>query len=366
MTEQKLDLVVVIMAGGVGTRFWPLSTNDIPKQFLNLFGDRTMLQKSFDRISDLVPPERILVLTNEAFVPIVSEQLPRIPAENIIGEPMRRDTAAAVTLAAVLCRRRFGNPVIATLTADHLIEPVALFQETLLSAARRAANGNALYTFGIEPTYPATGYGYLERGAQVANDDGNDDGLEHFKLLRFKEKPDLETALKYIESGRFYWNSGMFVWTADAILKEIEQHLPSHAKALSGAAVFDQTPQWGQAIREAFGSLDRVSIDFGVMEKAKNVCCVASRFSWSDVGGWLALKSHLPEDEAGNCCLGKPVTLDATDNLVFCEDPDETIMLIGVKDLVIVRAGAGTLIAHKDRTEEVKKLVEAMEEESSE
>jgi mannose-1-phosphate guanylyltransferase len=357
MKEERLDLVVVIMAGGAGTRFWPLSTEERPKQFLDLFGDRTLLQKSFDRVSTLVPPERILVLTNAAFVSIVKEQLPQIPAENIIGEPIRRDTAAAVGLAAVLCRRRFGNPVIATLTADHLIEPVALFQKTLLSAARRAADDNALYTFGIEPTYPATGYGYLERGLQI----GDDDGIERFRLLRFKEKPDLETARRYVESGRYYWNSGMFVWTVDAILKEIEIHLSNHAIVLSSAAAFDQTPQWDQALKAAFESLHAVSIDFGVMEKAQNVCCVASGFSWSDVGGWLALKSYLPEDEAGNCCRGKAMTLDATDNLVFCEDAKETVVVIGVKDLVIVRAGSRTLITHKDRTEDLKKLVQAME-----
>lgn len=357
MKGHNLDLVVVIMAGGAGTRFWPLSTAEKPKQFLNLFGDRTLLQKSFDRVSDLVPPERTLVLTNAAFVSIVKEQLPQIPVQNIIGEPIRRDTAAAVGLAAFLCRIRFGNPIIATLTADHLIEPVALFQKTLLSAARRAANNHALYTFGIEPAYPATGYGYLERGVQIADDHG----IEHFHLVRFKEKPDVETARQYVESGRFYWNSGMFVWTADAILKQIEIHLPSHARALSRAAAFDQTPEWDHALRVAFESLQTVSIDFGVMEKAQNVCCVASRFSWDDVGGWLALKSWLPEDEAGNYCRGKTTTLDATDNLVFCKDPRETVVLIGVKDLVIVRAGSMTLITHKDRTEDLKKLVQAME-----
>ena len=356
MNENELDIVVVIMAGGAGTRFWPLSTEERPKQFLDLFGDRTLLQKSFDRVSSLVPPERILVLTNAAFVSIVKEQLPHVPVENIIGEPTRRDTAAAVALAAVLCRRRFGNPVIATLTADHLIEPVDLFQETLLSAARRAANDNALYTFGIEPTYPATGYGYLERGLQIADDDG----IEHFHLVRFKEKPDLETARQYIESGRFYWNSGMFVWTADAILKEIETHLPNHAKALFDAVAFDKTPQWNHALKAAFESLHAVSIDFAVMEKAQNVCCVASKFSWRDVGGWLALRSCLPEDETGNYCRGKTLTLDATDNFVFCEDPEDTTVLIGVKDLVIVRAGPLTLITHKDRAEDLKKLVQTM------
>jgi mannose-1-phosphate guanylyltransferase len=357
MKEQKHDLVVVIMAGGVGTRFWPLSTDETPKQFLHLFGDRTLLQQSFDRVSNLVPPERILVLTNAAFVSMVKEQLPEIPAENIIGEPMRRDTAAAVCLAAWLCRKRFGNPVIVTLTADHLIEPVSVFQKTLLSAVHKAADGDALYTFGIEPTYPATAYGYLERGMQIC-DDG---GIKHFQLLHFKEKPHRDIAREYVESGSFYWNSGMFVWTADAILREMAMHLPNHVEVLSSVVDFDQTPEWDAALKGAFQSLQRVSIDFGVMEKAQKVCCVASGFSWKDVGGWPALKSCLPQDEAGNCCRGRPMTLDATNNLVFCEDPEETVILIGVEDLVIVRAGTRTLITHKDRTEEVKELVEALD-----
>jgi mannose-1-phosphate guanylyltransferase len=361
MNEQELDLVVVIMAGGVGTRFWPLSTTEMPKQFLDLFGGRTLLQQSYDRVANLVSPERILVLTNATFVSIVKEQLPEIPAENIIGEPARRDTAAAVGLAAFLCQRRFGNPVIVTLTADHLIEPVDLFRKTLLSAATKAAKENVLYTFGVVPTYAATGYGYLERGAHM----GDDGGIEHFKLLRFKEKPDLETALEYVESGQFYWNSGMFVWATDVIIAELEKHLPDHAKALSRAVSFDKTPQWEKALKEAFESLGRVSIDFGLMEKAEKVCCVASNFSWNDVGGWLALKSCLADDEAGNCCRGKALMLDATGNLVFCQDPDETVMLVGVDDLVIVRAGGKTLITHKDRTEEIKTLVEGMGEESS-
>ncbi len=359
MKEENLNLVVVIMAGGAGTRFWPLSTEERPKQFLDLFGDRTLLQKSFDRVSNLVPLERILVLTNAAFVSIVKGQLPQIPVENIIGEPIRRDTAAAVGLAAVLCRRRFGNPVMAILTADHLIEPVSVFQKTLLSAVSRAADSNVLYTFGIEPTHPATGYGYLERGLQI----DDEDGIKYFQLLRFKEKPDLETARQYVESGRFYWNSGMFVWTADAILKEIETHLPDHAKAFSRLTTLDGTPEWDHALQVAFESLQAISIDFGVMEKAQNVCCVASKFSWSDVGEWMALKRCLSKDETGNYCRGNVMMLDATDNLVFCEDPKETMVLIGIKDLVIVRAGSRTLITHKDRTEDLKKLVQAMENE---
>jgi mannose-1-phosphate guanylyltransferase len=357
MPSDELNLVGVIMAGGAGTRFWPLSTEEKPKQFLKLFGDRSLLQKSFDRIADLIPHERILVLTNATFVDLVKEQLPEVPVENVIGEPIRRDTAAAVCLGAVLCRTRFGNPVVATLTADHLIEPVELFHKTLLSAARIARASGALYTFGVRPTCAATGYGYLEVGSRVHDDHG----IEHFQLLSFREKPQLEVARGYVESGRFFWNSGMFVWTVDAILGQIEAHLPNHLKVLSVAARSEGMPHWPEALMNAFLALETISIDFGVMEKSKEVRCVASRFSWTDVGGWPALRDFLEQDEAGNRSRGRVIASNATGNLVFCENPNEVVMLVGVQDLVVVRAGNKTLIVHKDRTEEIKKLVQTMQ-----
>ncbi len=355
MDKTELDLMAVIMAGGAGTRFWPLSTEERPKQFLKLFDERSLLQKSFDRIRRLIPPERILVLTNPTYLELAIEQLPELPRHNVIGEPMRRDTAAAVCLGAALGRRRFGDPVIVTLTADHVIEPIELFQKTLLSAARGARDGRTLYTLGIEPTHSATGYGYLELGRRVLDDDG----IEHFELASFKEKPDRETAERYVESGRYLWNSGMFAWTAEAVLEEIEKHLPQHLERILRAVEFDQTGKWPEALAEAFGPLQKISIDYGVMEKAGRVRCVAAEFTWKDLGGWPALTEYLPGDEAGNRCRGRALTLDAGGNLVFCEDQQETVILIGVNDLVTVRAGDKTLIVHKDRTEEIKKLVEA-------
>jgi mannose-1-phosphate guanylyltransferase len=308
-------------------------------------------------MADLLPPQRVLVLTNAAYVSLVREQLPAVPAENIVGEPARRDTAAAVTLGAILCRKRYGNPVIVTLTADHMIEPVALFHRTLLSAARSARRSGALYTFGIPPTYPATGYGYLELGRKVAQDDG----IEHFELLRFKEKPDLETARRYLASKGFFWNSGMFVWTAEAILEELDRHLPNHLESLARACEFDGTPHWPDALKAGFDSLEAISIDYAVMEKAREVRCAASTFFWTDVGGWLALRDFLPDDEHGNSCRGKITTLQAGNNVVFVEDPEEEVMLIGINDLIIVRTGNKTLVVQKDHTELIKGLLQKRE-----
>lgn len=347
------DIVAIIMAGGAGTRFWPLSTRQRPKQFLALFGERTLLQMSYDRLRGIVPSERILVFTNLDFVPLVREQLPELPPENIVGEPFRRDTAAAVCLASMLVERRFGNPVIATVTADHLIEPVELFQQTLLSAADRAAAEPVLYTFGVRPTFAATGYGYLEIGERIHRDGG----IEHYRLQRFKEKPDRATAEGWVSSGRFLWNSGMFVWRTDAIVAELEAHLPAHVEALRKAAEHDGKEDWEEVLARTFEPLPSISIDFAVMEKAASVCCVAATFDWSDVGGWLALRDHLPHDPDGNHTHAAVYRLDSRENLVFCENPQATVMLVGVEGLVVAQSGDRILVARKERAEEIKKLV---------
>ncbi len=353
MAAANGDLVVVIMAGGAGTRFWPLSTQERPKQFLRLFGERTLLQTSYDRIAGLVDPERVLVLTGLDFVELVREQLPELPPENVIGEPYRRDTAAAVCLAALLVRKRFGNAVIATLTSDHLIEPIDLFHATLLSAVREAARSEVLYTFGVRPTFAATGYGYLEVG-EAASVDG---GIRHYALRRFKEKPSAAIASGYLESGRFLWNSGMFVWAADTIIDQLQMHLPDHVAALRRAIGHDRLSSWTTMLAESFLPLRSISIDFAVMEKAPNVRCVEATFAWSDVGGWLALAEHLPSDAAGNHHRGRLVTLNAGGNLVFCERSDDVVMLVGVKDLIVVHAGGRVLVAAKEQVEEIKQLV---------
>jgi len=353
------DLVAVIMAGGSGTRFWPLSLPSKPKQFLTLFGDRTMLQLTVDRLAGLVPTERILVLTNGRHAGLVRRQLPQIPAANVIGEPVARDTAAAVTLAAVLCEARFGDPVMAVLTADHLIQPVDLFQKTLSSAARAAHESGALYTFGIAPAFPSTGYGYLEAGETLPSDDG----IEHFRLAKFREKPDRATAEQFVASGRHSWNSGMFAWRTSAIATAIRTFLPGHAERLDPLKRVDNTAGWVPALAEAFEPLEKISIDFGVMEKADDVRMVRAAFQWSDVGGWLALEQFHDPDDAGNRGTGRIRGLDAATNAVFCEDPQEMVALVGVSDLVVVRSGKRTLVTHRSSTEQVKKLVERMQEE---
>jgi len=355
MSDLEKGLVAVIMAGGMGTRFWPLSTPERPKQFITLRGGRSLLQMSFDRLRGLVDPERILLLTNAAHVALAREQLPELPAGHVIGEPVRRDTAAAVALAAVLVRKRFGDSIILTLTADHLIEPTDVFQQDLVSAARQVAAGDVFYTFGIRPAYPATVYGYLETGAAVA-DDG---GIEHFELKRFKEKPDLETARRYVDSGRFLWNSGMYVWRAAPILEEIRTWLPAHYDALRPLGGADGTPRWPEALEKAFSSIRPISIDYGVMEKTRTpLRCVSSRFSWSDVGGWPALRDLLGKDSDGNAVRGCLKAVGASGNLVFSETPGEVVALVGVDGLIVVRSGNRTLVARKEDADRIREISE--------
>ena len=344
------------MAGGAGTRFWPLSTSQRPKQFLRLVDDESLLQKSFRRLEGLIDSDRILVLTNQAFVPLVQEQLPKIPPENIVGEPLRRDTAAAVCLAALLVRKRFGNSIIATVTADHLIEPIDLFQKSLMSAVRGALSSGALYTFGIYPTYAATGYGYLELGEELFREDG----IKHFRIASFQEKPEPLVAQEYLASGRHFWNSGMFVWSTGAILRELEANLLLHLERLSVSIESFGTSSWNQSLTDALYPLDAVSIDYAVMEKAHEVCCVASPFSWTDIGGWLALLPFLEKDGNDNAYRGRISTLDARRNLVYCDDDSEEVLLVGLEELVVVRAEGRTLIVPRDRLEEIKSAVASL------
>lgn len=356
------DTVAVIIAGGSGTRFWPLSTPHRPKQFLRLFGERTMLQHTFDRLRRLVSPERVLVLTGERFVSLVQEQLPEIPRANVIGEPAGRDTAAAIALATAICRARFGNPTMLVLPADHVIEPVEAFEAAVSAAIQAARAEEALYTFGVPPTYPATGYGYLEAGERLAcerpSDDPDAQPIERYRVLRFREKPSLTVAKQHVASGRFYWNSGMFVWTVDTIAREIETHLPDHARLLFPLGDEWGTPAWNRRLRAVFPRVPKISIDFGVMEKAERVGMIKAPFSWSDVGGWTALSDFLQHDAATNAVRGEVFGWDARGNIVYCADEKEQVALVGVDDLVIVRAGSRTLVAHKEKAEEIKKIVE--------
>lgn len=347
-----MKIVVVIMAGGAGTRFWPLSTEQRPKQFLALVGERSLLQMSFDRVGGLVPPEQVLVLTNRSYEELVADQLPELPRANIVGEPARRDTAAAVALASLLVRQRFGeSTTMVLLTADHVISPSEKFQAALLEAVEGCQHGG-LYTLGIRPTYPATGFGYLQMGSPLSRG-----RLPHFRVERFKEKPSREVAEVFVESGNYYWNAGMFIWRCDQILAEFAHHLPAHLSTLEPVI-----PAGGRFdphdLEVAFEKLERISVDYAILERASQVQAVIPDIAWDDVGGWQAVAQYLPQDNAGNRLHGAVRAEKATGNVVFSEQPEDQILLLGVENLVVVRSGTRTLVAHRDQLDSLKLAVD--------
>lgn len=346
-------LYCVILAGGAGTRFWPASTEEKPKQLLTLVGDRSLLQGSVDRALALAPPERVVVVTSAALVAACRAQLPELPADNVVGEPSRRDTAAAVALATLLVQKRGGRHLV-VLTADHLISPVEEFVASAqLALAAVAADAAAIVTFGVVPTPPATGYGYVEVASTA--------DARAQPALRFVEKPDAPTAAAYLASGRFLWNSGMFVFSTDAMVGALARWSPRHLELLAPAVERDAgSAQLGADLVEAFAALPRISIDKAVMEKHSPVLCVPTRFRWSDVGSFPALADHLDKDDAGNAVRGVVHAKDAKDNVVWCEDASEEVAVVGVEGLVVVRAGKRTLVVPKARAEDVKKLVESL------
>lgn len=348
--------VVVILAGGTGTRFWPLSTKRLPKQFLPFLGSKSLLELSYERARGLTSPEKTFVFTNKAFAKKVREKLKGLPPENVIAEPLKKDTSAPVILSAFLTGLLFGEEVIVTLTADHYIDPLDRFLEVAKGAIQGAKRTMGLYTFGIKPTYPATSYGYLELGQRIPTDDG----LEHYKVLRFKEKPDRETAERWLLEGRYLWNSGMFVWQKQAILEEASKFLPQHVEAFERVLPYFGTKGWQKALKEAFEKIPSISIDYGVMERSERVFCVLSDFKWSDLGGWLSLGEFLPKDQVGNAYRGVLKAIDASENIVFCQNLKEEVYLIGIKDLVVVRHGRRTLLVHKAAVERIKELVRSL------
>lgn len=348
----------VVMAGGGGTRFWPRSRAKRPKQFLNLAGERSLLQQAADRLAPLAPPERTWIITAAAQAELVRTQLPDLPVSQIVGEPMGRDTAAAVGLAAALVHQADPNATMLVTPADHLIEPAAMFQRTLLAAAQTAAeHPQALITLGIPPTFPATGYGYIHRGAPLPGRNG----IEVFRALGFKEKPAAELARQYLESGSYFWNSGIFIWRTAAIRAELGRRQPELFAALDRIAAAWGTPRQDVTFRAEYEPLRKISVDFAVMEAAAEVIVLRAPFTWDDVGSWPALERHHPQDAAGNTVLNaRHLSLGSRNCLVAGDGEGQLIATVGVENLLIVRDGDAILVADKRDEAGVKKLVDLL------
>ena len=343
---------VVIMAGGSGTRLWPLSRRGTPKQLLPLIGGRSLLRLAFERSLASVPAEQIVVVTGAAYADQVAVQLPELPAENILGEPVGRDSLNAVAWAAAVLARRDPEAVIAQVTADHMIEPVAEFVATLGQAFTLAeADPSALVTLGVVPTSPHTGYGYLHRGDPMPGRPGA------YAVREFAEKPPREVAEAYLASGEYWWNAGMFVWRAATVLEQVRLLLPATYEGVTALAA-----EPGR-LDEIFPTLFKTSVDYAIMEPVSHgrgsahVVAVGLAVEWKDVGGYASLAGVLAPDDAGNAVSGAVVSLDATGNVVVNADPAGLIGLIGVNDLVVVRTANVTLVVPLEQAERVKELV---------
>jgi len=341
----------VIMAGGQGTRFWPLSRERRPKQFLAITGTRTMLQETVARLAPLARPEDVYVVCGRQYVELVRKQQPDLGPQQLIVEPVARNTAPCIGLAALHLRRTVGDAVMAVLPADHSIGRVDEFHAVLHHAARLAEQG-WLVTFGIEPTFPSTGYGYIQRAEQIPEQKER----PSFRVARFAEKPAREKAAEFLASGEYYWNSGMFVWTVGTILEQFRQHMPELHEIL-----LEIDADWENAEkREAlFSRAPRVSIDFGVMEKAEKVATIPCGLDWNDVGNWRAVEDLLCEDESGIAANTRYVQYGSRDCLVHSAS-GKLVALVGVEGLVVVETPDVVLICRKDKSEDVKQIVEEL------
>jgi mannose-1-phosphate guanylyltransferase len=355
----------VIMAGGSGTRLWPISRGDKPKQLLRVVHGKSLLQVSYDRLRGILPAKQIYVCTNAAHAALVLDDLPELPKENVIGEPVGRDTAAAVGFTAAVLKKLDPDAVCAVVTADHVIQPIADFQAALKTAfALTVDHPSALVTFGIVPTFGHTGLGYVHRGEPLATKTGAGAYPGAYRVLAFREKPDKPTADRYVESGRYYWNSGMFVWRADAVLKELEIHLPETYAGLAKIADAWGTSNQEKVVHDIYPKLKKISVDYAIMEPASqnkgkaSVAVVEMPVQWLDVGSWTSLAETLSTDEHNNALECKSCLLvDSDDNIIFSTDPQHLVSTIGVSDMIIVHTPDATLICPKNESQRVKDLV---------
>jgi len=360
--NQTSNRFVVIMAGGRGERFWPVSREKTPKQLIRLLGERSFLQQAVDRVRPLVPAENILVITNAAQAAEVRRQLPELPRHNVVAEPMGRDTCPAVALGAAVVGARSTAAVMAVLPADHVIPEEAKFRQVLADAFALAERGQVIVTIGIPPTEPATGYGYIHAGETLPPPEGGKPFKTAFsKVLRFVEKPPMEKAVEYLATGEYRWNAGMFVWSFVTVTNGLQAHQPE---------MFAACQRWFEAASKGPARLDKVlaadypglrkiSIDYALLEKAHNVVVADGAFAWDDLGAWPALGRHVRQDPEGNAAVADLVHVDAARNIVYdARTKGRTpVTLVGVKDSIIVLADDAVLVAAKDEAQKIKDLV---------
>lgn len=353
-----MKITVVIMAGGKGERFWPKSRQNMPKQFLSLTADgKTMIQLTVERAMNIADTNDIFILTNENYNAIVREQLPNIPVENIINEPIAKNTAPCLAVAAAIIEKRYGDALMVSLPADHLIGDDKKFIHILNLALAGATHSDSLITLGIKPDYPETGYGYI-------NYDKSESSNGLHKVKNFVEKPDKKTAEKYLEQGDYLWNSGMFVWRVSIVLDKIKTLMADVYKGAKSIGAAYGTPEFAETLVIEFTKFPSVSIDYGIMEKTPNILTAPADFGWNDVGSWNALENINSKDEDGNITIGECVTLDSS-GCIFVGNK-RLIAALGLKDIIVVDTPDAILIARKEDAQNVKNLISKIKSEKNE
>jgi mannose-1-phosphate guanylyltransferase len=348
----------LILAGGRGTRFWPRSRKRSAKQVLNVIGERSLIQATVDRLTPLIPPERLWILTNEHLRETIVRQLPEVPRRQVLSEPVQRNTAPAIGLAAHILHSVDPLAVMGVFPSDHVVSKPAVYRRVLQAALKGAAGGH-LMVVGIQPRWPETGYGYIEfpRGTAAG-------AAGPVEVRHFHEKPELAKARRYVAAGNYYWNSGMFFWRTDVLLEELRRHLPKTATILASLPRFGQR-SFAARLKQVFPLCENISIDFAVMEKAQNVSGVpAGDFGWNDVGSWNAVYELLPRDGFGNALSPDSLCLDSYDN--FVDARGKMVALVGVKGLIIVDTPDALLIADRTRAQQVGDVVKALEKQKRE
>ena len=346
------SIYALILAGGSGERFWPLSRRARPKQLLRLVSNKTLLEETLARLEELVPTERTLILTNAEQESAVRKLLRNFPKENIVAEPAKRDTAAAVALGTGWVAARDHAAIMLVLPADHVIKNQTAFQETLALASDAAEETSELVTIGIKPTWACPGFGYIELGKPVHLRKRPDRDAIH-RVLRFREKPNLDLAESFLRKGNFRWNAGMFVWSVPTVLREFNRHAPELADFISQVGA---PRNFEKALSERFSKLPRISFDYAIMEKADRVLVVEASFDWDDIGSWRAVANYFEKDKQGNASNRAITALDSSNNIVFEED-GTSIALLGVHDLIVVRTPDALLICHRHEAERIKDLI---------
>ena len=347
-----MKITAVIMAGGRGERFWPKSRNSCPKQFLSLTSDgETMIRKTVNRLRPMVEAEDIFIVTNAAYKDLVKEQLPEVPEDNILAEPCARNTAPCIAFAAAVIGRKYDDAVMLVLPSDHLIGYEDIYVSTLKKAVAVAEEGKNLVTIGITPTYPETGYGYINFGKEAGS---------AYEVERFVEKPDLPTAKKYLASGKYLWNSGMFVWKISSIMTDLKEFMPDiYEGALRIGEAFG-TEKFTETLVKEFTAFTSESIDFGIMEKASNIYTIPGSFGWDDVGSWLAIERINQTDDLKNYFSGDVVAVDSKRTTVC--GGKRLIAAIGTRDVIIVDTDDVLLVCSKNNTQDVKKAIAQLKE----